>query len=308
MDNLFSRTWNIGAAAEFACQLEVQAPKAGNVHPGAEFIDMNHQHFVESARAIRPVFDLEKFESVGQLVLESVRATQARVGRNTNLGTLLLFAPIALAAQSLPDAMRTENASGAAANESCRKLELATNVKNVLQNLTPLDSRNVYEAIRLANPGGIGSQQTNDVQSLPPDDLVEAMRQVAHFDAVARQFAEGFADLFERYLPWLEQAWESLERLELTERITESVCWLQLQILAHEPDGLIVRKLGDATAREVQERAASAFAQAATCQALSTQPCYAELDQFLRADRHRRNPGTTADLIAATLFTRLICG
>jgi triphosphoribosyl-dephospho-CoA synthetase len=32
-----------------------------------------------------------------------------------------------------------------------------------------------------------------------------------------------------------------------------------------------------------------------------------ELDGFLRSEGHRRNPGTTADLIAATLFVKLLC-
>ena len=32
---------------------------------------------------------------------------------------------------------------------------------------------------------------------------------------------------------------------------------------------------------------------------------FEEFDAFLRADGHRRNPGTTADMIAAVLFAAL---
>ena len=67
----------------------------GNVHPGAAFADMHFGDFLESAVAIEPVFAKVEELSVGELVLESVRATRAKVGMNTNLGTLLLFAPLA---------------------------------------------------------------------------------------------------------------------------------------------------------------------------------------------------------------------
>jgi triphosphoribosyl-dephospho-CoA synthase len=67
---------------------------------------------------------------------------------------------------------------------------------------------------------------------------------------------------------------------------------------------LIQRKCGPAVAKDASDRAAIVLAtdepgRAAYQQALS------ELDDWLRADGHRRNPGTTADLIAAGLFVLL---
>ena len=119
----------------------------------------------------------------------------------------------------------------------------------VLDNLTHEDSKAVYEAIRVANPGGIGSRDDHDVRDAAPADLVGAMRQVASVDAVARQYTNGFADLFDRLLPWLE------ESLQAGCDILNAICEVQLRLLAEEPDGLIVRKCGEAIADEVKSLA-----------------------------------------------------
>ena len=276
----FDRRWTSSAAAELACVLEATAPKLGNVHPGASFADMRYGHFLASAAAIGKVFVATDQLSVGALILQSVQATRATVGINTNLGTVLLFAPLAKAA---------------AACESRSRLRYAVRV--VLDNLTHEDSKAVYEAIRVANPGGIGSRDDHDVRDAAPGDLVGAMRQVASVDAVARQYTNGFADLFDRLLPWLE------ESLQAGCDILNAICQVQLRLLAEEPDGLIVRKCGEAIADEVKSLARKVVEEPELSKRLQL---IANLDEFLRSDGHRRNPGTSADLIAAMLFARLL--
>ncbi len=307
----FDRPWKIAQAVELACLLEASAAKVGNVHPAATFSDMNFAHFLASASAIAPIFGPPVWHdevshdspsrdcissldspsrdighlSVGPLILDSVVATRNAVGCNTNLGMLLLFAPLAKA-----HLLRRTPTS-----------PLQQTIPQVLQQLTPSDSQLVYSAIRHAAPGGLGKQAQADVTEDAPADLVAAMAQVAHTDAVARQYTNGFADIFERLVPWLET------ELVRTAQPLEAICRVQLRWLAYQPDGLITRKAGPKMAAQVQQRAAAIAEEClANLDVLAQQPQMIEFDQFLRGDGHRRNPGTTADLIGAALLVHLL--
>ena len=184
----FDRRWSVSSAAQLACVLEATAPKVGNVHPGVAFADMHFGDFLSSSAAIEPVFAKVEQLSVGELVLESVGATRAKVSINTNLGTLLLFAPLAKARMG-----------------GMTHQDLRTATQKVLNGLTHEDSKAVYEAIRIAKPGGLGESMEHDVHSAAPVDLVSAMRLAGKTDAVAQQYANGFADLFERLVPWFDE-------------------------------------------------------------------------------------------------------
>ncbi len=282
----FDQRWPLCDAVQLACILEVAAPKLGNVHPSAQFSDMHFCHFATSAIAVRKAFE-DASQTVGQVVRSAALATSKQIGCNTNLGTLLLFAPLAKAWQPhFVDAVTWQQS-----------------LKQLLENLTPKDSEQVYEAIRTAQPGGLGQREQGDVAKQAPPDLIDAMRQVADIDAVARQYTNCFADIFGRLLPWLDA------ELASARDPLDAICRLQIRWLAYEPDGLIIRKVGESVAHEVQRRAQDVYRQltlapAAVCDI----PATGELDAFLRADGHRRNPGTTADLIAATLLVRLLLG
>ncbi len=265
--------------------LEASAPKVGNVHPGAAFCDMDFGHFVASSIAIGDSFRDASSSSLGTLVLSAVRATALAVGRNTNLGTLLLFAPIALASAGETQAALRER------------------IVHVLHSLSAEDAACVYQAIREANPGGLGQRDQHDVSNSAPSDLLAAMAQVAEFDGVARQYTYAFAEVFEQFLPWLGH------ELASGNAPLDAICRLQLRLLAHQPDGLIWRKLGRLEAAEVQRRAQEALHSLDTkCGPIHEVASIQQLDHYLRSDGHRRNPGTTADLIAATLLVRLLSG
>lgn len=282
LDNLvpFTRKWTIPEAATLACLLEASSPKAGNVHPAASFRDMSFAHFAASAIAIRSAVEQHVNTGVGELILSAVRETRSAVSCNTNLGTVLLLGPLAVAA-----------AHGG----------IATQLPNVLRDLDEQDSSQIYEAIQHAQPGGMGAREEDDVRGAAPSCIVDAMRQVSEFDAVARQYTNNFADVCETLVPWLEEI--LLEGWE----VDESICRLQLRWLAKEPDGLILRKVGKRTASEVQQRAQTTLNLVGTSP-IKQSPDYQDLDHYLRSDGHRLNPGTTADLIAATLFVKLLEG
>ncbi len=283
----FDRPWSVSRAVEMACVLEASAPKVGNVHPGASFSDMEFAHFVASAVAIGPVFRKASQYTLGHIVHRAVLATRKCVGRNTNLGTLLLMAPLAHAYYHVEPTAR----------------RLRKDVALTLQYLYPVDGEEIYAAIRAAQPGGLGSQHQSDVTGPAPADLRAAMAVVADIDAVARQYTNDFADVFDCLVPWLR------EELLITGQTLEAICRLQLRWLAHEPDGLIVRKAGAEMAAEVQRRAAAiGECCLSRSEPVAQQAEVRELDQFLRADGHRRNPGTTADLIAAAVLVLLLEG
>lgn len=268
----------VGACATLACLWEATAPKPGNVYRGADFEDLTYTDFLTSAAVVGPILERTLDEGVGATVLAAVEATHAAVGTNTNLGMLLLFAPLAAVARELP---------------------LSTGIRDVLKSLTPQDTREVYAAIRLAQPGGLGQVDEADVHDAHPPaiSLVEAMRMAAQRDLVAQQYTNGFEQVFET-AKQIERLYN--EGLPLSEATVHGY----LQLLAKMPDSLIARKCGAAVAREAADRAAAVL-DVGEPSGSDYQAAVAELDFWLRSDGHRRNPGTTADLVAAGLFVLL---
>jgi len=268
-----------GQLATLACLYEVTAPKPGNVHRGADFDDMTFFDFVDSAVAIAPAFDAALQQPVGQTVLQSVVATRKVVNKNTNLGIVLLLAPLAKVADAIP------SQEGVAA---------------VLRDLNSDDARDVYEAIRLAAPGGLGKSDQQDVNETSPDaqdGLVAAMRLAEDRDHVAYQYANDYGTVFDHIVPDLVTG---LQRGAWPDAIVHAhVCQM-----ARTPDTLIRRKCGDEVAQQSADRAA-AVVSSGDPDSETYHAGLRDLDFWLRSDGHRRNPGTTADLIAAGLFVVL---
>src|SRR5437868_1352488 len=137
-----------------ACVLEATARKPGNVHPLHSFDDLTYEDFIVSAEKAAPILACTPELGVGRAVLEAVTATQACVGRNTNLGIVLLLAPLA----AVPPEVR-----------------LADGIANILAGLTREDAELVYEAIRLAHPGGMGRVENQDISTPPTQTLLDVM-------------------------------------------------------------------------------------------------------------------------------------
>ncbi len=258
-----------------ACQAEALARKPGNVHPGASFADLDVRDFLVAAEAVAPILACSRELSIGRAVDEAVRATRECVSTNANLGICLLLAPCAAAA---------------AAAESDFRAEL----QSVLSRLTLDDAIGAYRAIRRAAPGGLGSAEQQDVATEPTVTLLEAMTLAADRDGVARQYATGFADIFDIALPALAG---------FADRGPETaIIAAHLHLMAAQPDTLIARKCGLAVAAESAARAAEVLNAGWPATGSDSLTAF---DAWLRADSHRRNPGTTADLTAATLFVAL---
>jgi triphosphoribosyl-dephospho-CoA synthase len=263
---------DIALAAQLACLLEVSAPKPGNISPGRDFHDTSYQDFLASAVAIGPAL-ARADRPLGSTIRAAVEATARWAGSNTNLGIVLLLAPLAYAA-------RLEGGT------------LRARVERVLAGTTVADAAEVYAAIRLARPGGLGSAPAEDVADAPTVTLTRAMALAAERDSVAREYATGFAATFEIGAPALRDA----RRRGI--RWSDSIVYAYLALLAALPDSLIARKLGRPEAERISRRAAEA--RRGGPRELTA------LDAELRDPRHSRNPGTSADLTCASIFAVIL--
>ena len=260
-----------GQLARIACILEVTARKPGNVHRFADFDDCTYLDFVLSAGAIAGPLDRAAQIGVGAAVLEAIEATRRVVATNTNLGMVLLLAPLAAVPEGIP---------------------LRLGLESVLAGMTIDDAKAVYEAIRLARPGGIGTVAAQDVAAEPTVTLREAMALAADRDAIARQYANGYVEVFDETLTVLVGAILGGRPLET------AILQAFLTLLAKVPDTLIARKRGPEVALQASRHAAEALQTGAI----------APLDAWLRGDGHARNPGATADLLTAALYIALRTG
>jgi len=268
---------SLGQCFTLATIMEATAPKPGNVHRGSDFEDLSYPDFVVAASLVGPRLDADAALPVGQTILHAVQTTRVAVGTNTNLGTLLLVVPLAKVPRDVP---------------------LASNVGAVLRRLTREDARQVYAAILHANPGGMGKVDEADVAAEPPADLIAAMRLAAERDRVARQYATDFADIFETVVPLMAAAVEQCPDL------LAAIVHVHVQLMARFPDSLIARRCGKEVAAQSAIRAQRILDSGKPGDDVYDYGL-SDLDFWLRADGHRRNPGTTADLVAAGLFVAL---
>jgi len=273
------RELSIGDLAMIACLLEARAPKAGNVQPGKDFENTTLKHFLDAAAAISGPLDQAMERPLGDTILEAVTESFKVTGQNVNLGIILLLAPLA----AVPAGV-----------------EPRQGLEDVLGNLDSEDCRKVYEAIRIASPGGLGDVDEADIHSPPPPDLIAAMELASARDLIARQYANGFEQVFGDGLSWL------LEALELKLDLDTAIVHLHLRFMAAYPDSLIARKCGDETAKEAAAKAEQVLG--SDWPKKGSEHLLEELDGWLREDGHRRNPGTSADLVAACLFLGLRAG
>lgn len=261
-----------------ACRGELDAPKPGNVHVFADGHGMTVDHFLRSAEvAARPL--CQHGATVGARIFGAVEATSASVGQNTNLGIVLLCAPLAAAAEAA-------SAFGG---------DLRQSLKATLAGLTRADAEAAFAAIVLANPAGLGAAARHDVREGAETTLIEAMREAAARDRIAYQYASDYADVFGIGRNALETA---AGRNWLAP--WPAVC-IYLAFLAAFPDSHVARKHGAAAAEALQTAAAGIHDSF-----MSSGEAADALADLLDFDRRLKagglNPGTSADLTVATLF------
>jgi triphosphoribosyl-dephospho-CoA synthase len=266
-----------GRLAQAACLLEVTARKPGNVHRHADLPGLHFVDFLLSAVAIADSLDRAETAGVGPTVLAAIEATRRVVHTNTNLGIVLLLAPLAAVPATV---------------------DLADGIDDVLRATTVDDARHVYRAIRLAQPGGLGEVSDQDIAHEPTVTLRETMGMAAGRDSIARQYTDGFRAVIGEAMPALRESLKAGWPLET------AIVATYLGLLARHPDSLIARKYGHVQASEVSRRAASLLAAGWPRGKESWREVEA-FDSWLRRPANAFNPGTTADLVTAALYAAL---
>ena len=258
---------------EQACLAEVLAPKPGNVSPLHDFADTKWLDFVKSAEIIAPILAKTRSLGIGQTVYNSVENVLEKLGKNTNLGIILILAPLLM----VPEDQLVHSS-----------------ISTILDDISLEETKLVFEAISLAQPGGLGTSQTEDVHATPTLPLREVMKLAQHRDLIAQQYVNGFQDVCR---------WASALRNEdfNTENWLRSVVELQLRFLIEYPDSLISRKCGIEVAREASLWALKINFLGGTYTPDGREQIR-EFHKWLTDTGNKKNPGTTADLIVGTLF------
>jgi triphosphoribosyl-dephospho-CoA synthase len=259
-----------------ACEDELAAPKPGNVHIYADGHGMEARQFIDSAHAAAPHLCAQG-ASVGRRIFDAMEATWARVRCNTNLGIILLCAPLAHAAQR-------EGPGG-----------LREKLGATLAALDRDDADLAFRAIALASPAGLGASAEHDVRAPAAIGLGEAMALAAPRDRVAHQYVTGYADIFE-----LGQATIARSRARGDDGPMTTLR-LFMAFASRFPDSHIARKFGVDAARSVMERMAETASRLETIDERDAAFALAlEFDRILKKSAY--NPGTSADLTVAALF------
>lgn len=276
--------WTSGHCAALAAQLEVTVPKPGNVGRGADFADTSIYDFLLGAQVLGQEIDRgERLGTgIGRVILDAVSATRGMTHNNPNLGIVLLLVPLARAAAALEEIT-------------------VSRVQETLNNITPQDSADVFEAIRLASPGGLGRSETQDVADTAEPNLIEAMNLASDRDLIAREFATGFAGIIGTVGPLLADC------IEKTGALDRGIVLAHVSLIAEWGDSLIERKCGMMIAAQAMAMAGVAVDSYSSGWD-SFEREVGELDFWMRSEGNRRNPGTTADLIAAGIFVQLWSG
>ena len=286
----------IAKLAQIASVLEVSGwPKPGNVHRTRNYDDMVFQDFAISAVVIgdtmeevatqaKEADDLSKAE-LGRFILQSVDETNKWIETNTNLGIMMMCIPIA-----------------AAASISGEFDEIQENVGRLMDATTVDDAVNLYDAINIADAGGMGDQEEFDVMSEKAKDELRANNQTmydvleisAGWDRLANELTNKMPVCFEIGYPTFYNFWESSDDVDA---INMATVLTFMTVLSQIPDTLISRKYGDETAESVSQKAAEILKFKDDDSFVEK---LLEFDDYLFENGY--NPGTTADLTAASIF------
>lgn len=304
---------HISQCLELAILLEVSADKPGNVNFVVGFEGTNHLHFLASAVAAAPYFrvaaergiavskgemGVEKV-GVGKIIRDCVADVSAwQSGGNTLLGTIILFAPLAVAAGMAPAEKGVFEISG-----------LRQNLKRVVEATTPEDAVAVYKAVEIAKPSGLGKapdldvNDPNSVKRIIEEriSLYQVFQIASSYDMVCSEWIKNYPVTFDFAYPRLTQ------HLKDDGDLNTAIIHTFLEVLANYPDTFIARKVGIGKAREVSVMAEEVLKHGGLKTAVGKAKLH-ELDAVLRRDGNHLNPGTTADIVAAALALAVLGG
>ncbi|MBS7657901.1 triphosphoribosyl-dephospho-CoA synthase [Candidatus Bathyarchaeota archaeon] len=312
---IFKNEDYIAQSLQLAMLLEVSAyPKPGNVHRTRDFLDTKFEHFLASAVALNPcwrkaaykgfLISLGKLDfsnlNIGELIKEGVeKVKEWHHGGNTSLGTIMLLMPIAVAAgKTFMDE-----------NFNFNEKTLRENLKLIVESSTFIDAINVYKAINLVKPGGLGETRFLDVKKESSINeiiekkipLFEILKYSSSYDSISFEWVKNYKITFELGLPFFIK--ELIEVKDLNVAIVNTY----LKVLSEVYDTLIIRKMGLKYAIEVSNRAKEAL-KAGGLKTIEGRKLVFKLDEDLAKYNSKLNPGATADIISSILAVAILKG
>jgi triphosphoribosyl-dephospho-CoA synthase len=303
----------ISKCLQLAILLEASSYKPGNVTRTSGFKCTRYEHFLASAVATNPSLEYAAERGIavskggicvsevelGVIIKDCVVNVNAwQHGGNTLLGTIILLSPIAVAGGMT------------SAEAGIFKISrLRENVKLVVEQTGAEDAANVYEAIKIASPGGLGIVPELDVND--PNSINKILKEkislyrifkiAEKYDAVCSEWVNNYPLTFDVAFPSLD------EQLNKGEDLNTAIVHTFLELLAERPDTLIARKAGVEKAREVSSMAREVL-KLGELETSRGNKSLSELDRKLKKSSNLLNPGTTADIIAASLSLCLLSG
>lgn len=308
-DNAKAR--HISQCLELAILLEASTHKPGNISVVTNFENTRYEHFLASAVAVSPAFEsaAKKGIAVAQRKIDAsdvgvghlIRSCVAEIDRwqkggNTLLGTVILLVPIAAGAGMTP------------AQEDLNILLLRKNLKLIVESTTPTDAINLYQAMEIAKPSGLGKAPDLDIndpaskkkiinEHIP---LYKVFKIAEKYDTICSEWVNNYPLTFDTAYHYL------VKQIDKAKDLNVAITNTFLKVLAEYPDTFIARKVGIEKAREVSTRANQVLELGALETTLGKQSLR-EFDLELRKSGNLLNPGTTADIVAAAL-TLIVLG
>lgn len=303
----------ISQCLQLAILLEVSIQKPGNIGFLSSFEGTQVEHFLASAVASGMTFQEAAYRGISvaknRLKVSDVKAGELikacaldvsswQKGGNTILGTVMLFVPIAVAAGITPVDKR-----GSFDLSILRK-----NIDSVVKATSACDSVNLYEAVDVACPSGLGDAPDFDLKDpesknrLLKDNvsLFDVFKIASSYDDICYEWVNNYKITFDLSYPYL------IEQLN-SKPLNISVLNTFLRILAEHPDTFIARKMGKEAALRVSSEA-KAVLELGGLETERGRQALSEFDSKLRASGNKYNPGTTADLTAAALALCTLSG
>lgn len=307
---------DIAQALQISCLLEAAADKPGNVSPKKSFDDLNYSHFLISAAAVFPAFLNIRNRGVGEMIYQGIKETHSLINTNTNLGILLLTAPLASAYVNLREKKEEEffdkqalefenlhrdNKFGIETKSSFLNA-LRKELKLILDNLDKNDADFAYRAINLSKAGNLDKVEKGDVSQKPDLNLYQAMKLAEKRDNISYEYVNNYQIIFEFAFP------KFIENMKDIDSIDNLIIKTFLEILAEYPDSLIARKYDLKTAEKVSLRTKMLLDKLRNIEMNSHKAVVLidEFDKYLRSENRKYNPGTTADFITAVIFLSIL--
>ena len=317
----------IREASELALLLEVSAyPKPGNVHRLKDFLDTRYEHFLASSIAIGYYTQMAAIRGmkiregsigyhdaeIGKLIKLAVKnILRWHKGGNTHFGALTLFIPLSVAlGVSLSN------------NLSLDLETLKTEFDNVVKATTVNDALEFYKAIFLVRPGGLGrvtgypdiyDRRSLDIIRRENMTLYNLMKISSEWDMVAHEFVNKLKISIDDGYPYIIKIYKE------TKDVNIALVHAFLYLLSRHPDTLVAKKVGLKYSSDPREALKIGMKESLS---LSNKAGYIlklggllsqkgkkelyKLDDELAV--RNLNPGSTADILATSIYIALIKG